>query len=61
MKQVFVLSCLAALASATVDLTFTAGSTAYVLSAASATNGAIALGLLGVAKVALLGAALASR
>merc|ERR1712168_7137 len=61
MKQFFVLSCLVALAAATVDLTFTAGSTAYVLGAASVTNGAIALGLLGVAKAALLGAALARR
>jgi hypothetical protein len=61
MKQFFVLSCLAAVASATFPITATVGTTAYVLSAASATNGAIALGLLGVAKAALLGAALANR
>lgn len=61
MKLFIVLSAVLAMATATFDLTFTAGSTAYVLGAASVTNGAIALGLLGVAKAALLGASLASR
>ena len=61
MKQFVVLSCILAMTTATFDLTVTAGSTAYVLSAAAATNGAIALGLLGVAKLALGGAYLASR
>jgi len=61
MKQFIVFSALVAMCTATFPLTFTSGSTAYVLSAAGTTNAAIGLALLGITKIAVLGAIAASR